>query len=157
MDFNTVRAVWKKHRPHFFAPLGNKHHLESFGLPASHIHILDWWEDSSVSVALPPKDDTSPVGASFVVGCTPAQHVANRGLFDRWRTLWASWAVAEELPAGASGTPKKVFFGGDTGYRSVFAGEDEDAVPHCPAFAQIGERYGSFDLALLPIGSVALL
>ena len=162
MDFNTVRTVWKKHRPHFFAPLGNKHHLESFGLPASHIHILDWWEDSSVSVALPPKADgaPSPVRAACVVGCTPAQHVANRSLFDRWHTLWASWTVVEVLPASTTTTaaevrkPKTVFFGGDTGYRTVREGEDEHAAPVCPAFREIGEKFGGVDLALLPIGCV---
>jgi N-acyl-phosphatidylethanolamine-hydrolysing phospholipase D len=44
---------------------------------------------------------------------------------------------------------------GDTGYRTVTeedAGKDESTLPHCPAFAEIGERYGPFDLALLPVG-----
>ncbi|VUC20909.1 unnamed protein product, partial [Clonostachys rosea] len=45
----------------------------------------------------------------------------------------------------------------DTGYRSITeadvkAGKDIDDLPRCPAFAQIGERYGPFDLSLLPIG-----
>ena len=55
MDLNTIRAVLAQHtRPHFFAPLGNKHHLEGFGVPAARAHVLDWWEASAVSLALPP-------------------------------------------------------------------------------------------------------
>lgn len=58
---------------------------------------------------------------------------------------------------GNSSSNKRLYFAGDTGYRSVPAGaeKDRDAIaklPHCPAFAEIGELYGPFDLALLPIG-----
>jgi len=35
----------------------------------------------------------------------------------------------------------------DTGYRSVADGQTEDEVPTCPAFKQIGDKYGPFDLA----------
>ena len=49
-------------------------------------------------------------------------------------------------------THKKLYFGGDTGYRTVRDGEDEDKVPVCPAFAEVGERFGGVDVALLPIG-----
>jgi N-acyl-phosphatidylethanolamine-hydrolysing phospholipase D len=31
--------------------------------------------------------------------------------------------------------------------------EDEHLLPHCPAFAEIGERLGPFDLGLIPIGA----
>ena len=162
MDDATLRAVWKKSRPHFFAPLGNTPHLASFGIPTSHIHTLDWWEDSTVSVALPASASGAgaPAKASFTMACTPAQHVANRSLFDRWHTLWASWTVVEDLPAstaaaGAGGRkPKTVCFVVDTGYRTVREGEDERAAPVCPAFKEIGEKFGGVDLALLPIGCV---
>ena len=158
MDLSTIQAVWKRHRPQFFAPLGNRVHLKSFGIPDSHIHILDWWEDSSVSVSLPATSpsSTSPQ-ATFIMACTPAQHLGNRSLFDRWHTLWSSWAVTESLPASSPRAPKQLFFGGDTGYRAVSGvpGEDERALPHCPAFADIGAKFGRFDLALLPIGAYA--
>ena len=39
----------------------------------------------------------------------------------------------------------------DTGYRSVADGQDEDNVPRCPAFKQIGQKYGPFDLASLAL------
>ena len=169
MDLNTIRAVCAQHtRPHFFAPLGNKHHLEGFGVPAARAHVLDWWEASAVSVSLPTATPSEGEGAqgrvqaAFVLTCAPAQHTANRTPFDRWRTLWASWVVSEDLPTARADTaapttgraPKTVYFGGDTGYKTVFAGEDEDALPRCPAFAEVGERFGKVDLALLPIGCV---
>jgi len=52
---------------------------------------------------------------------------------------------------------KNVYFAGDTGYRAVRDGEDEDKVPVCPAFVEVGERFGGFDMALLPIGWVSQL
>jgi len=45
-----------------------------------------------------------------------------------------------------------VYFAGDTAYRTVRDGEGEDKAPVCPAFAEVGERFGGFDMALLPIG-----
>jgi N-acyl-phosphatidylethanolamine-hydrolysing phospholipase D len=65
------------------------------------------------------------------VACTPAQHFSGRGLRDRMRTLWCGWIVR----AGG----ESLCFAGDTGYH--------------PAFLDIGERYGPFDLSLLPIGA----
>jgi N-acyl-phosphatidylethanolamine-hydrolysing phospholipase D len=50
----------------------------------------------------------------------------------------------------------RVYFAGDTGYRTVtkpgLSHAEEAAFPHCPAFAEIGDLFGPFDLALLPIG-----
>ncbi len=61
--------------------------------------------------------------------CTPAQHSSGRGLTDQYLRLWASWAVL--------GT-KRFFFAGDTGYD--------------PRLKAIGDRFGPFDLAAVPIG-----
>ena len=170
MDAATLKTAWARSQPHFFAPLGNMPHFAAIGIPSSHVHLLDWWEESAVSVALPAsaagpadegrKEKSAEVKASFVLTCTPSQHTANRSAFDRWHTLWASWAVTESLPPhpdeGASPRrePKRVYFAGDTGYRTVREGEDEHAAPVCPAFKEIGEKFGGVDLALLPIGCV---
>ena len=62
--------------------------------------------------------------------CTEARHFSGRSLGSN-TTLWSSWVVA--------GRTRRVFFGGDSGYT--------------PAFAGIGERYGPFDLTILPIGA----
>lgn len=64
---------------------------------------------------------------------TPNRHRSNRGLFDINEILWSSWMM-ENLQNG-----KKVYFAGDTGYSSHFK--------------EIGEKLGSPDIALLPIGA----
>lgn len=78
---------------------------------------------------------------AFDVTCTPAQHFTGRGLSDRCQTLWASWVVQEVVPDEIASTTKgtHIYFAGDTGYRTVRDGQDEDVVPTCPAFKEIGE------------------
>jgi len=65
------------------------------------------------------------------IACTPAQHFSARGLNDRFATLWAGFA----LESGG----RRLYFAGDSGYH--------------PEFTKIGERYGPFDIALMPIGA----
>eukprot|EP00904_Undaria_pinnatifida_P012374 jgi/Undpi1/8267/HiC_scaffold_25.g10736.m2 len=62
---------------------------------------------------------------------TPAQHWSTRLVWDRNTSLWCGFAVA--------GSRERFYFAGDTAY--------------CPVFGKIGERYGPFDLAALPIGA----
>ena len=61
---------------------------------------------------------------------TPTRHFSGRGLTDRNTTLWGSWVI--------QGRDAKVYFSGDGGYG--------------PHFAEIGERYGPFDLAMIECG-----
>lgn len=65
------------------------------------------------------------------VGCTPARHFSARGPFDRGDTLWCGFTVRAN---GAS-----AYFAGDTAMH--------------PEFAAIGERFGPFDLVLIPVGA----
>jgi N-acyl-phosphatidylethanolamine-hydrolysing phospholipase D len=58
-------------------------------------------------------------------------HFSSRTIGDRGATLWCGFA----LSAGS----RRVFFAGDTGFH--------------PEFGAIGERFGPFDAALLPIGA----
>jgi L-ascorbate metabolism protein UlaG (beta-lactamase superfamily) len=67
----------------------------------------------------------------LTLAATPAQHFSGRGLRDGNSTLWASWVVL--------GTHERLFFTGDTGMHE--------------GFAQIGERYGPFDLTLVECGA----
>ncbi|KAH9037151.1 N-acyl-phosphatidylethanolamine-hydrolyzing phospholipase D [Lactarius hengduanensis] len=116
--------------------------------PHSRIHELDWWDERLLHVALPSMyASDAVVDAEVRLSCTPSQHVSGRTASDRWHALWAAWVV-DDLRSH-----KKVYFAGDTGYRTVRDGEDEDEVPVCPAFAEVGERFGGLDLALLPIGA----
>jgi N-acyl-phosphatidylethanolamine-hydrolysing phospholipase D len=77
------------------------------------------------------------VGA-LEVDFVPAQHWSARGLTDRSETLWGGWVL--QTAAGAT-KPFSIYFAGDTGYSRDFQ--------------DIGRRFGSFDLALIPIGAYA--
>ncbi len=68
-------------------------------------------------------------GLKFVF--TPTQHFSGRGLRDGNRTLWGSWVIIDG--------DKRVYFSGDSGYFGDFA--------------EIGERFGPFDLALVETGA----
>ncbi|KAG8892202.1 hypothetical protein FRB99_002883, partial [Tulasnella sp. 403] len=159
LDTESIQTLERLHKPHIFAPLGNDAYFHSLGIPKERTHILDWWESRHVAVGLSQEGAAGgEIKANFAVTCTPAQHFSARGITDRFKTLWASWAV-EELPEyradiqSGQGTGMKAWFGGDTGYRSVFDGENEDDVPVCPGFKEIGKKFGSFDLAFIPIGA----
>jgi N-acyl-phosphatidylethanolamine-hydrolysing phospholipase D len=151
MDTSTLQTLNRLHpHIHFFAPLGNDHYLASIGIPEDRFHCLDWWDNRTVTINLPNAVETgAPLREEFKLTCTPAQHFTGRGLLDRFKTLWSTWVVESR--------EVKVFFGGDTGYRTVLEGENEDEVPVCPAFKEIGDKFGGFDLAFIPIGSAILV
>jgi N-acyl-phosphatidylethanolamine-hydrolysing phospholipase D len=149
--------------PHVFVPLNNATYLScALGTPLARFHELDWWDERNLRVSIPPSsastnansDGTAAaVNTEVRLTCTPSQHMSGRALSDRFHALWASWVVEGDI----LGSHKKVYFAGDTGYQTVHDGEDEDKAPVCPAFAEIGERFGGFDVALLPIGCVSQL
>jgi L-ascorbate metabolism protein UlaG (beta-lactamase superfamily) len=92
--------------------------------------IKAWLADREITnvVELDWGESTTVNGLTIV--CTPAQHFSGRTLADQGRRLWASWVVL--------GT-KRFYFAGDSGYYRHFR--------------EIGEAYGPFDLAAMPIGS----
>lgn len=166
MDVQSLAILKEKHNPHFFAPLNNDDRFVGVDIAPTHFHCLDWWEDREVSVQLPPSPQLKQEGAAgeategptvhFRLTCTPSQHQSARTPFDRFHTLWGSWALEELHVTSPSSPPTvgyKVWFAGDTGYRHVAQGQDEDTVPYCPAFKEIGEKFGGFDLGLIPIGA----
>ncbi|KAI8319902.1 Metallo-hydrolase/oxidoreductase [Martensiomyces pterosporus] len=67
----------------------------------------------------------------FTIVATPTQHWSGRNGFDSNCSLWSSFLV--------KGANASLFHCGDTGY--------------CPAFKEVGRRYGPVSLAVLPIGS----
>lgn len=73
---------------------------------------------------------TRPAAGLEVTGL-PAIHFSGRSLFDRNETLWSGFMIR-------SGQ-RKVYFAGDTGLG--------------PIFHQLGQKYGPFDLGLVPIGA----
>jgi L-ascorbate metabolism protein UlaG (beta-lactamase superfamily) len=74
--------------------------------------------------------DSVQVG-NLTVTALPSRHFSGRSLSNRMRTLWASFALI--------GSTHRVYYGADSG---EWAG-----------FAEIGERFGPFDLTMLEIGA----
>ena len=95
------------------------------------LRVRDWFEDRGISNVeeLDWWEGVTYKGLKII--CTPAQHFSGRWISDGNTTLWCSWVVF--------GKGRRLYFGGDSGY---FSG-----------FAEIGKRFGPFDLALLPIGA----
>jgi N-acyl-phosphatidylethanolamine-hydrolysing phospholipase D len=146
LDLSTIKYVYEKRgkgEVHFLCGLGLKKWFISCGIAASDITELDWWDARRVNV--------SSFGSVDLI-CTPSQHDSARTTSDKGQTLWCSWVLEEtfETDSAQASPPKKLFFAGDTGYRHV--SKADESGPACPAFAEIGNKYGPIDLALLPIG-----
>ncbi|QGR85929.1 hydrolase [Burkholderia multivorans] len=82
----------------FVTPLGVGDRLIEWGVDATKVHQLDWWQSVEID------------GLSLTA--TPAQHFSGRSLFDGDSTLWASWVIVDD--------DLRVFFSGDTGYFDGF-------------------------------------
>ncbi len=91
--------------------------LSGFGVSADRCCELNWTESVKVG--------------SVAVTALPARHFSGRGLFNRFETLWASFALL--------GPNHRVYYGADSGEWN--------------GFRDIGERFGPFDLTMLEIGA----
>ena len=146
LDSDTIKKLMEKQRGeiHFFCGLGVRAVLMGFGIgiKADQVTDMDWWDGATL--------EHSSLGSVDLI-CTPAQHESGRTPWSFDKTLWCSWIVKESSPGG-----KKLFFAGDTGYCQVTSdtqfSHHKANCPPCPAFKEIGELYGPFDLALLAVG-----
>jgi N-acyl-phosphatidylethanolamine-hydrolysing phospholipase D len=130
LDHATITQLKSRGHVHFFAALGNKAWFTQHILcKDDEVTELDWWESCEVAV--------DGVG-SITLTCTPAQHTSGRTPFDAGQTLWSSWVAENDA--------KKFYFAGDTAYQAV------NTPAPCPAFKDIGESLGPFDMSFLPIG-----
>ena len=115
LDYPSIMKL-KDKVDHFFTPLGVGSHLIRWGVDESKITELDWWESKTID--------------NIQLVATPARHFSGRGISDRNKTQWASWALI--------GEKERIFFSGDSGYG--------------PHFKEIGEKYGPFDFAMMECG-----
>ena len=106
----TRNAQW-------ITPLGVSSLLTQLGVQAARCTELNWM-------------DKTQVGAVCVTAL-PARHFSGRSLFNRFQTLWASFALI--------GPQHRVYYGADSGEWN--------------GFREIGEEFGPFDLSLLEIGA----
>lgn len=90
---------------------------------------LEHWGFSPDQIIERDWNETCNLDSGFVITATPARHFSGRG-FKRNQSIWCSFVL--ETPS------KRIFIGGDSGYDTHFA--------------QIGAKYGPFDLALLECG-----
>ncbi|KAM3173600.1 hypothetical protein ACTXT7_012182, partial [Hymenolepis weldensis] len=139
LDVNSVQELDKRFPDlYWFVPSGIRDFILATVSQANKDRVQEfmWWEEK-------PIGDTG-VKAVF----TPAQHWSARNFFfdsftdlkhsqlpvaviHPFQTLWGSWALI--------GPKHRVWFGGDTGY--------------CSVFKEIGEHLGPFDVAAIPIGA----
>lgn len=110
--------------PLFLVPLGVDAWMASLGVEP--VHRMDWWDRHEVA------GPRGPVTVHFV----PAHHWSSRTPWDRQATLWGGFVVEAVTSPGAA--PVRLYYAGDTGY--------------APDFAEIGQRFGGFDLSMIPVG-----
>ena len=90
---------------------------------------LEYWGYPAEKITELDWHESTSLADGFSLRATPARHFSGRG-FKRNGTLWASFVL---------NTPsQRIFIGGDSGYGLHFA--------------QIGQQYGPFDLAILEDG-----
>ncbi|SAL13602.1 Zn-dependent hydrolase of the beta-lactamase fold-like protein [Caballeronia terrestris] len=100
--------------------------------------IKAWMADKGIANVREMDWGDETRAAGLAVWFVPSQHWSARTLTDRAETLWGGWVV--KTPEGAK-HPYSFCFVGDTGYSKDFA--------------DIGQAFGGFDLALIPIGAYA--
>jgi L-ascorbate metabolism protein UlaG (beta-lactamase superfamily) len=92
-------------------------------------HLERWGIGRTQIVELDWWESTKAGGIEIIA--TPARHFSGRGFRDRNTTLWSSWVFR--------GKRHNVFFSGDTG--------------NFPGLADIGKRFGPFDITMIKIGA----
>jgi L-ascorbate metabolism protein UlaG (beta-lactamase superfamily) len=94
--------------------------------------MKEWFSDIGIKEKVVELDWwQSHLIGEWTFHAVPVQHWSRRGLTDTNKVLWAGWVI--EAP------DKRLFFAGDTGYSKDFQ--------------DIGERFESMDLSLIPIGA----
>jgi L-ascorbate metabolism protein UlaG (beta-lactamase superfamily) len=101
----------------WITPLGVGALLQQFGVAPSRFVELDWMGSTEVNAVR--------------ITALPARHFSGRSPFNRFETLWASFALV--------GPQHRVYYGADSG--------------EWPGFDEIGEQFGPFDLTMLEIGA----
>ncbi len=113
----TLATLPAAARAQWITPLEVGHLLRRFGVAREQIREMDWMDEVSVGTVR--------------VTALPSRHFSGRGLWNRFETLWASFAIA--------GPQHNVYYGADSGEWS--------------GFAEIGAHFGPFDLTMLEIGA----
>lgn len=116
LDKHSIKALIPKTR-YFIAPLGVGSILKSWGVSHKKIIELDWWQAKSID--------------GVTITAAPAKHTSERGLFDKNKTLWASY--------GIQGQKNNLYLSGDSGWHE--------------GLYKIGDRLGPFHVTFFDIGA----
>jgi L-ascorbate metabolism protein UlaG (beta-lactamase superfamily) len=100
LDYPTIVQLAQQDVP-FVTSLGVGAHLESWGVAASRITELDWWESTRIA------------GGRATVSAAPSQHFSGRAPGLRNTTAWSSFVLRGERHG--------FFFSGDTGLTTEYA------------------------------------
>ncbi|ORY87332.1 Metallo-hydrolase/oxidoreductase, partial [Neocallimastix californiae] len=162
LDKATIKEIYaeeqNKQHTHIFCPLDLKAWFVGLGIPENQVTECDWWDDYEALRLLPNAMTITNEEAlsealsesshkKITISAVPAQHFSGRTGLDFNETLWVGWVVKSQEAS--------YYFVGDTGYRSIPDDCPEDEIekyPFCPVFKQIGNIYGPFDIATIPIG-----
>jgi L-ascorbate metabolism protein UlaG (beta-lactamase superfamily) len=101
----------------WIAPLGVGAILTGMGVEPARISEVDWTDSLNIG--------------GVEITALPARHFSGRSLFNRFETLWASYALL--------GPRHRVYYGADSG--------------EWEGFTEIDVKYGPFDLTMLEIGA----
>jgi L-ascorbate metabolism protein UlaG (beta-lactamase superfamily) len=101
----------------WITPLGVGTLLKQLGVPAARRLELNWMDSTRVG--------------EVQITALPARHFSGRSPFDRFETLWASFALI--------GPHHRIYYGADSG--------------EWDGFHEIGALFGPFDLTMLEIGA----
>ena len=136
LDYPTIHELARRDVP-FVTSLGVGAHLEAWGVRATRITELDWWETHRLP------------NADLTVTAAPAQHFSGRGL-ERNGTLWSSMIVR---------TPThSVFFGGDGGLTTQFREVRERLGPFDLVMLEVGAFHPAWgDIHLGPENALKAL
>ena len=119
LDVETLSKLAAKFSPRVITPLGNDLTMREAD-DKIHAEAFDWHQRVEL-------------GGGVAVTLVPTRHWSARGMFDRNRSLWASFVL--ETPVG------KLYIVCDSGY-----GEGRH-------FRHVAEAHGPLRLAILPIGA----
>jgi L-ascorbate metabolism protein UlaG (beta-lactamase superfamily) len=135
--FASIRELGRLNVP-FITSLGVGARLEAWGVPASRIVELDWWEEHVLA------------GGRLSFTATPCQHFSGRGPFDRNATAWSGWVIG--------GDRHKLFFSGDTGLTEEFREVGRRLGPFDLVMLEIGAFHPSWgDIHLGPENALKAL
>lgn len=115
LDIKTIKQLKNRFHTKVVIPLK----LANYFLKEGYLEIteLDWYETASFD--------------GIDITALPAIHYSRRGVFDKNRSLWVSFAISNHQ--------HRVYFSGDTAYGNLFK--------------SIGQAYGPFDIAIMGIGA----